>query len=206
LKDKTADPMGRLERDERQKKLQVTANSRVSGLMSLSSRDYLEDYATNSALRRSYRSDRKVRQKRKIEGEKAGMAVPMVDERVDDIAAAKRTKFTGSERKCRADEKNRMKAVRSGGIFGGPRRGDQGKASSRTRGSTTSASTTTSANKKTKKGKTKRIQEVSRYEPMPSMASKVSTKKKETETLKHCKNNLDPLASLADYGSSDSEG
>ncbi|GMI03584.1 hypothetical protein TrRE_jg8619, partial [Triparma retinervis] len=180
LKDKTADPMGRLEKDEKQKQKQVTANARVEGLLNLSSRDYLEDYKTNSDLRRSFRSDRKVRQKRKLDGAKAGLAVPMVDERADDITAAKKTKFTGGERKCRDDEKSRMKAVRSGGIFGGARKGERGKS-------------------KVEQGKTKRIRSA-------RTVTLMKKKKNIKETKKQSRKAPNALAALADYGSSDSEG
>ncbi|GMH76504.1 hypothetical protein TrVE_jg7975 [Triparma verrucosa] len=118
LHSKTADPIGKLERDISIRQKQTAANKRVSSLLSINDRDYKPDADNNALLRKTYRKDRKEKKRRLDEGHSRGLAVELLDEKASDVSAAKKIKYNKSHNNSVKKERRNFLNIRSSSIFG----------------------------------------------------------------------------------------
>lgn len=115
-KSKLADPFYRLEHEEADLKKKKEAEPLLVRLQRVSDSRHLDDYSLNRSLRAKLRSQKKRVAEEETSARKMGLGIRLLPPSEQDIAAAKRIKFSSNFNKNR-DEKRAM--IKSTSIFSG---------------------------------------------------------------------------------------
>ncbi|KAF5764061.1 putative saf4/Yju2 protein [Helianthus annuus] len=111
---KLADPFYRLEHQEEDLKKKKEAEPLLVRLQRVSDARHLDDYAINKSLRAKLRSQKKRVAEEEVAARKMGLGIRLLPETKEDVAAAKRVKFSSNFNKNR-DEKRAL--IKSASIF-----------------------------------------------------------------------------------------
>ncbi|XP_076941117.1 uncharacterized protein LOC143610551 [Bidens hawaiensis] len=111
---KLADPFYRLEHQEEDLKKKKEAEPLLVRLQKVSDARHLDDYSINKSLRAKLRSQKKRVAEEEVAARKMGLGIRLLPEAKEDMAAAKRVKFSSNFNKNR-DEKRAL--IKSTSIF-----------------------------------------------------------------------------------------
>ncbi|CAI9276111.1 unnamed protein product [Lactuca saligna] len=115
-KNKLVDPFYRLEHQEEDLKKKKEAEPLLVRLQKVSDSRHLDDYSLNKSLRAKLRSQKKRVAEEETSARKMGLGIRLLPPSEQDIAAAKRVKFSSNFNKNR-DEKRAL--IKSSSIFSG---------------------------------------------------------------------------------------
>uniref|UniRef100_A0AAV1UAA1 Coiled-coil domain-containing protein 130 n=1 Tax=Peronospora matthiolae TaxID=2874970 RepID=A0AAV1UAA1_9STRA len=97
------DPFFRLEHENEDKRVARKRSRGLDALVQLQSAQFKDDYASNSALRAQFRSDKKKQKRREEEATRLGIGgIPLVDVHLDDVVVSRTIAFKGIPHKRRA--------------------------------------------------------------------------------------------------------
>lgn len=126
------DPMYRLEHDTKDKRKAEEEAPRIARIMEMN-QDWLDDYTLNQKARKTFRTQ-KVELKAKAEEdaklkEKASISLTLLDEKSEDISAAKNTSFVAGS--SREDRKRKRIEIKTESVFGAASGSSDGKKTAR---------------------------------------------------------------------------
>lgn len=107
------DAFFRIEHEQQDERIARERARGLDALMERQEKQFQDDYASNSALRATFRQQKKQIKQRLDQGSRLGLAIPLVDVHPDDVIAAKATVFQQIPRHLKSRLEDTKSSVRA---------------------------------------------------------------------------------------------